>query len=159
ERFARATLAGAVDGRPWAALLDAAKAAGASAGERSLQGLAGELELVPAKERKRLEREGADARRRVERRARTEALDVSLRVVELWLRDVLCIGEGASELVHAVDRRAELDADAAQREGGSDALREAIELVADTRLRLALNVSEELALEALAYRLAAKLSR
>lgn len=159
ERFARATLAGAVGGRPWAALLDAAKAAGASAGERSLQGLAGELELVPAKERKRLEREGADARRRVERRARTEALDVSLRVVELWLRDVLCIGEGASELVHAVDRRAELDADAAQREGGSDALREAIELVADTRLRLALNVSEELALEALFYRLAERLAR
>ncbi len=156
ERCARATLDGAAGERPWAALLDAAKAAAASAGERAAERLAGELELVPAKERKRLERDGAEARRRAERRARTEALDVSLRLVELWLRDVLCVCEGAAELVHAVDRRAELAEDARARDGV--ALRGAIELVADTRLRLALNVSEELALEALVYRLAALLS-
>jgi DNA polymerase-3 subunit delta' len=156
ERFARAALTGEVHERPWAALLEAAKAAGADAGERSLEGLADELELVPAKERKRLEREGGEARRRVERRARTEALDVSLRLVELWLRDVLCVADGAEELVHAVDRREQLAQDARERDGF--ALREAIELVADTRLRLALNVSEELALEALAYRLAALLA-
>lgn len=156
ERFARAMLAGAVGERPWTALLDAAKLAGANAGERAQEQLAGELELAPAKERKRLEREGAEARRRVERRARTEALDLSLRLAELWLRDVLCIGEGAGELVHAVDRRAELQADAEGRDGA--ALRDAVELVQDTRLRLALNVAEELALEALAFRLAERLS-
>jgi DNA polymerase-3 subunit delta' len=156
ERFARAALTGEVHERPWAALLEAAKAAGVDAGERSIEGLADELELVPAKERKRLEREGGEARRRVERRARTEALDVSLRLVELWLRDVLCVADGAEELVHAVDRREQLAHDARERDGF--ALREAIELVADTRLRLALNVSEELALEALAYRLAALLA-
>ncbi len=156
ERFARAALAGAVGDRPWTALLDAAKLAGTNAGERSQLTLAGELELAPAKERKRLEREGAEARRRIERRARTEALDLSLRLAELWLRDVLCIGEGAGELVHAVDRRAELEADAQGRDGA--ALSVAVELVQDTRLRLALNVSEELALEALAYRLAEALS-
>ncbi len=151
ERFARCALSGAVGERPWAALLDAAKGAALSAGERAQHGLADELELTPAKERKRLEREGAEARRRLERRARTEALDVSLRLVELWLRDVLCLCEGAGELVHALDRRAELEADARERDGA--ALRGAIELVQDTRLRLALNVSEELALEGLAYRL------
>ncbi|HEV2974856.1 MAG TPA: AAA family ATPase [Solirubrobacteraceae bacterium] len=156
ERFARAALCSAVDERPWTALLDAAKGAASRAGARAQRGLADELELAPAKERKRLEREGAEARRRLERRARTEALDVSLRLVELWLRDVLCLCEGAGELVHALDRRAELDADARERDGG--ALRGAIELVQDTRLRLALNVSEELALEALAYRLVAALS-
>jgi DNA polymerase III subunit delta' len=156
ERFARAALAGAVDERPWAALLDAAAVAGAGAGERVQSELSGELELVPAKERRRLEREGGEARRRIERRARTEALDVSLRLVELWLRDVLCVCEGAEELVHAVDRRAQLDEDASGRD--PIALRDAIELVGDTRLRLALNVSEELALEALAYRLAARLA-
>jgi DNA polymerase III subunit delta' len=156
ERFARATLAGAVDGRPWTALLDAAAAAGAGAGERVQSELSDELELVPAKERRRLEREGGEARRRIERRARTEALDVSLRLVELWLRDVLCVCERAEELVHAVDRRAQLDEDASGRD--PIALRDAIELVGDTRLRLALNVSEELALEALAYRLAARLA-
>ena len=158
EAFARAALARRVDERPWTALLDAAKAAGADAGERSHDGLAERIELAPAKERKRLEREGADARRRVERRARTEALDASLRLVELWLRDVLCVADGAGELAHAVDRRAELQDDAARRDD-DDGLRRAIDLVADTRLRLALNVSEELALEALFNRLAESLAR
>ncbi len=63
-----------------------------------------ELELVPSKERKRYEREGADARRRGERRVRTRTLDLGLRLAELWLRDVLCVCEGAPELVYAVDR-------------------------------------------------------
>jgi DNA polymerase-3 subunit delta' len=40
----------------------------------------------------------------------------------------------------------------------AERLRAAVELVADTRMRLPLNVSEELALEALSYRLAALLS-
>jgi hypothetical protein len=38
-------------------------------------------------------------------------------------------------------------------------MRAALELVEDTRQRLAVNVSEELAFEALAYRLAELLSR
>ena len=63
---------------------------------------------------------------------------------------------GRAELIYAVDRRAELEEDASGRAGG--ALREAIELVQDTRLRLHVNVSEELALEALAYRLEALLA-
>jgi DNA polymerase III subunit delta' len=137
-------------------MLEAAKAAGASAGERALQKLADDLQLVPAKERKRYEREGLDARRRGERRARTQALDLTLRLAELWLRDVLCVCEGAHELVYAVDRSAQLAEDAHERDGAP--IREGIELVADTRLRLALNVSEELALEALAYRLQALLA-
>ncbi len=58
---------------------------------------------------------------------------------------------GAPELVHHTDRLAELTGDAAGRDGA--ALQRAVELVDDTRARLALNVSEELALEALAYRL------
>jgi DNA polymerase-3 subunit delta' len=143
--------------RPWIGLLDIAKAAGASAGEEAQEKLASELELVPSRERKRYEREGLDARRRGERRARTAALDLALALAELWLRDVLCVREGAGELVYAVDRRGELEEDARERDGAS--LREGIELVSDTRLRLELNVSEELALEALAYRLEALLAR
>ena len=50
-------------------------------------------------------RRRAKRSRRVERRARTETLDLGLRLAELWLRDVLCVREGAAELVHAVDRR------------------------------------------------------
>lgn len=151
EAFARAALAGETETRPWERMLEAAKAAGAQAGEEAQERLADELELLPAKERKKAEREAGEARRRGERRARTQALDLTLRLAELWLRDVLLVHEGAGELAYAVDRRPQLEEDARGRESG--ALREAVELVQDTRLRLQLNVSEELALEALAYRL------
>jgi DNA polymerase III subunit delta' len=153
EGFVRSALAGRTAERPWLDMLAAAKAAGASAAERAQERIAGELELVPAKERKRYEREGLDARRRGDRRARTQALDLMLGLSELWLRDVLCICEGAAELVYAVDRTEELNEDARGRDGGR--LREGIELAQDTRLSLGVNVSEELALEVLAYRLEA----
>jgi DNA polymerase-3 subunit delta' len=157
EEYVRSALQGSTGARAWIALLDVAKAAGAAAGEAADERIAGELELVPKKERKRYEREGLDARRRGERRARTGTLDLALRLGELWLRDVLCVSQGAPELVHAVDRRAELAEDA--RERNAARLGEAIELVGDTRLSLPLNVSEELALEALAYRLEGLLGR
>jgi len=136
-------------------MLESAKAAGAQAGEAAEERLSDELELLPKKEQKKYEREAGEARRRGERRSRTQALDLTLRLAELWLRDVLCVCEGAAELAYAVDRLAELQEDADGRASGP--LREAIELVQDTRLRLLLNVSEELALEALAYRLEALL--
>src|SRR5207302_3802341 len=139
EAFVRASLAGATEQRPWLALLEMARAAGARAGEAAAERVAGELELLPAKERKRHEREGLEAKRRVERRARTRGLDLALGLAELWLRDLLCVCEGAPELIHAVDRRSQLEDDA--RECPRPAhLREAIELVADTRLRLTLHV-------------------
>jgi DNA polymerase-3 subunit delta' len=154
EAFVRSSLAGDTAQRPWLGLLEIARTAGARAGEEAAQRIADESELLPAKERKRHEREGLEARRRVERRARTRALDLALGLAELWLRDLLCMCEGAPELIHAVDRRAELEQDASRCDQPAR-LRDAIELVADTRLRLSLNVSEELALEALAYRLEA----
>jgi DNA polymerase III subunit delta' len=163
DDFVRSALAGATDGRLWLGLLEVAKTAGTAAGERAQELMERELELVPSKERKRYEREGAEARRRGERRTRTRTLDLGLRLAELWLRDVLCVCEGAPELVYAVDRRAQLEQDAGGREGRDRldpvALRRGVELVADTRLSLAVNISEELALEALAYRLEAILTR
>jgi DNA polymerase-3 subunit delta' len=162
EDFVRSALAGATDKRLWLGLLEVAKAAGTAAGERAQERMERELELIPSKERKRYEREGAEARRRGERRTRTGTLDLGLRLAELWLRDLLCVCEGAPELVYAVDRRTQLeqDAGAGREQGGRDpaALRRGVELVADTRLSLSLNVSEELALEALAYRLQALLA-
>jgi DNA polymerase-3 subunit delta' len=166
EDFVRSALVGATDKRLWLGLLEVAKAAGAAAGERAQERMEQELELVPSKERKRYEREGAEARRRGERRVRTGTLDLGLRLGELWLRDLLCVREGAPELVYAVDRRTQLELDAgAGDEPDQDrpalaalALRRGVELVAETRLSLSLNVSEELALEALAYRLQALLA-
>ena len=156
EGFARGALAGASGERRWLEMLDAAKAAGVQAGERAQASMADELELVPSKERKKHEREGLEARRRGERRARTQGLDLMLGLAELWLRDVLCVCEGAAELIYAVDRVEQLQEDA--RDRSPEGVREAIEAVQGTRLRLSLNVAEELALEALAYRLEALLA-
>jgi DNA polymerase-3 subunit delta' len=157
ERFMRSAMDARTGERPWSGLLDAAKAAGTLAGEEIDVRVARDLELRPSKERKRHEREGIDARRRAERRARTEALDLALGLSELWLRDVWCIAQGAEDLLYAVDRRAQLAEDARGRDGAD--LARGMELVRDTRMRLGQNVSEELALEALAYRLEGLLSR
>ena len=140
-----------------AGLLDIVRAAGADAGAQADERLQRELELAGASERRRREREGQEAKRRGERRARTATLDLALRLCELWLRDVLCASEGAGELIHAVDVREEIERDARGRD--RVALGAAIELVSDVRVALSLNVSEELALDALAQRLRALLAR
>ena len=153
EGYVRSALEGETGKRRWTDLLEAAKAAGTSAGEQTGERLEVELEMAPSKERKKLEREAQESSRRAERRARAGALDQGLRVAELWLRDIVCVQEGAGELVYAVDRQAELEGDAAKCTG--TAARRGVELVRETRARIAVNVSEELALEALAYRLQA----
>ncbi len=151
ERYVRRALAGETADRPWSELLEAARAAGERAGEQVKAAVAEELSAVPTKERRRYEREAVERVRRAERRARTGELDLGLRLGGLWLRDVACIADAMPELAYAVDRAAELRSDADGRTG--PVLRAGVELVEDTRQRLALNVSEELALEALAYRL------
>jgi DNA polymerase III subunit delta' len=151
EGYVRSGLAGETGQRRWTDLLEAAQAAGVGAGEEIDERLAEQLEMAPSKERKKLEREAQEGRRRTERRARARALEEGLQLVELWLRDVVCVQEGAGELVYAVDRTAELKDDAARCAGA----RRGVELVRETRTRIAVNVSEELALEALAYRLQA----
>lgn len=151
ESFIGASLDGRTDASPWSGLLEDARAAGELAGERAKAAVEAELELLPKKEHRRHLREGSEAQRRSERRARTSALDRGLRLAELWLRDLWCVAQGAEELIHAIDRHAQL---AGTPPGRVGQLERAIELVADTRLRLVLNVSETLALEALCYRLA-----
>ena len=156
EGFARSPLHGHTHERRWTGLLEVAKTAGAEAGATAAERLHEEAQLLPSKERRKYEREGVDVVRRAERRARTSTLDLGLRLAESWLRDVWCVAVGAPELVFALDRSAELAADAEGRD--ADSLLRGVELVCDTRLRLSLNVSEELVLEALAYRLADLLS-
>ena len=84
----------------------------------------------------------------------TGALDLGLQLVALWFADLACLAWGADELVRNCDRLGELRDDA-RSAGAADPsrLRVALELVEDTRLRFVLNVSEDLACEALAYRL------
>jgi DNA polymerase-3 subunit delta' len=152
EAYARAALHGEVGrARPWAGLLDVAAARGAAARSEYEERLAEELQFLPKKEHKRRETEIGEQARRAERRSQTAALDHGLQLVGLWYRDLTCVAAGAPELAHHADRADELARDA---EGRSLAtLREATALVDDFRARLALNVSYDLACEALALRL------
>mgnify|MGYP003766055707 CR=1 FL=1 len=156
ERFARAALAGDVAAeRPWRQLLAVRRQRGEQAVAELEAQLARELEVAARRERKRLENDYAERIRRTRRRVETAALDLGLQLVSLWLRDVACVAWGAPELVCHRDRAAEVAADAAGRD--PQRLRRGVELVEETRRRLRSNVTEELALEALAYRLEAAL--
>jgi len=152
EALARAPLHGtAAARRPWLPVL-AAAGARAKAVEAELEAaLADELETLAKSERRKRETEYGERAKRASRRARTAAIDLSLQLAGLWYRDLACVAAGAPELAHHADRAAELHGDAEGRDPA--ALRAAVDLVEETRARLALNVSEELALEALAYRL------
>jgi DNA polymerase-3 subunit delta' len=151
ERFARTGVgAEMANAKPWIELLSAVRARGAAALAEVEARAVAELELTPRKERKRVEGEWAERARRSRRRAATGALDLSLQLVSLWFADLIYLGCGVEELVRNRDRLAELRED----EGPPlSALREAIELVEETRQRFELNVSEDLACEALAYRI------
>ncbi len=153
ERFARAALDGTMAStRPWGSLLEAAEARARGAGERAGEGLDEAKQLAPKKEHRRLETETNERVRRAERRERTAALDLALALVGRWYLDLAAIRWGAPELVANADRTGALAADAEGRDPRR--LSAAAELVEDTRCRLQLNVTEELACEVLGYRLA-----
>ena len=134
-------------GAPWKALLDAAEAEGSE----SEQTTRARLEDVDAG-RPRSGREISEEARRVGRRRRTEVLDLGLELCAAWLRDLGAIAAGAPDVVLTRDRIEELGREAEGIDPGRP--RRCVELVQDTRRRLDLNVSEELALEALFFRLA-----
>jgi DNA polymerase-3 subunit delta' len=140
--------------RPWQDILTRARARGNQAKQQLAQELQQELEFLPKKEHKRRETEYTERARRADRRATTEALDHALQLTGLWYRDLACVQAGAPELVFHADRAEALGQDAQH----ANRLMRAQELVDDTRARLVLNVSEELACEALAYRLEETLS-
>jgi DNA polymerase-3 subunit delta' len=154
EQFARAPINATVGEKPWRAILDRAKQAGADAKADIEAQLKEELQFLPKKEHKRRETEFTERAKRADRRAVTQALDHALQLVGLWYRDLAVLEANAPELVFHTDRLGTLQQDAGKRN-----LRQAQELVDDTRARLLRNVSEELACEALAYRLEATLSR
>jgi DNA polymerase-3 subunit delta' len=159
EAYARAALAGTMaEHRPWAAMLAAARDRGASAGAALEARLAAELELVPRKERKRVQSAWEERIKRARRRAQTGALDLALQIVSLWFADLGALALAAPDLVRNVDRLPQLDEDRPS-ERDPVGLRTAVELVEETRRRFELNVSEDLACEALAYRLERALAR
>lgn len=157
-RDAAARLVGAARGAdlsaaPWNDLLAVANEAGQVAGADAEAHV---VHVVQEAGLKKPTREMEDAVRRAARRARTDALDLGLALVCAWLRDLAAVADGAGELVLNADRADDLASQAA----GLDAraARRGAELVMDTRRHLTVNVGEELALEALAFRLEALLA-
>lgn len=157
EALARTALAGTVaDAAPWRELLAVRKLRGDAAAAGLEERLAADLEVASKRDRKRIETEYAERTRRTRRRVETGALDLGLQLASLWLRDLACLAWDAPDLVHHADRAEALAQDAAGRD--PQRLLAAVELVEETRRRLRSNVTEELALETLAYRLEALLA-
>jgi DNA polymerase III subunit delta' len=147
ERCVAAALAGEVGSAPWKGLLDRAQAAGEEV-EAAVREV---LEEESKSGLKRTARDIADESKRAGRRRRTEILDLGLELCAAWLRDLAALAAGAEDVVFNRDRLDQLRAQA----GGLDpgAARRGAEAVQETRRGLDLNVSEELALEALFFRL------
>jgi DNA polymerase-3 subunit delta' len=157
ERCARAARRGELVDAPWRELIELAERVGADAGRDAAAAIRERGELTGDPQAKaRAKRDAEAASRRASRRGRTEALDLALAVTGAWFRDLAAVGEGAGELRLNADRESELAEDAK----GIDPrrARRAVELALETRRRLSVNVSEELALEALFYRAKALLT-
>jgi DNA polymerase-3 subunit delta' len=147
QRCIAAALAGEVSSAPWKGLLDRAQAAGEDV-EATVREL---LEEDSKSGLKRTARDVADESKRAGRRRRTEILDLGLELCAAWLRDLAAIAAGADDVVFNRDRLERLRSQAAEVDPG--AARRGVEAVQETRRGLDLNVSEELALEALFFRL------
>ena len=153
ERYATAALRDELAQRPWSALLELSQQAGQSASAALAARHAQERELLPRAERARAEREHNDAAKRMARRSSQETLDLGLATAGLVYRDAAAIAHGAGELMHATDSRPALEQLAVEQ--SPVRLQRAIALVDSAREALALNATEELTLESLAYRIAA----
>jgi DNA polymerase-3 subunit delta' len=147
ERCVAAALSGEVASAPWKGLLDRAQAAGEDV-EAAVREV---LEEEAKSGLKRTARDIADESKRAGRRRRTEILDLGLELCAAWLRDLAAIAAGADEVVFNRDRLDQLRSQANGLDAG--ATRRGAEAVQETRRGLDLNVSEELALEALFFRL------
>lgn len=147
ERCVGAALEGEIANAPWKALLDDAKGAGEDAEEAAREALEEESKAGI----KRSAKDVTDGAKRAGRRRRTEILVLGFELCAAWLRDLAAVAAGAEEVVFNRDR---LDRLREQAEGLDPAqARRGAELVQETRRGLNLNVSEELALEALFFRL------
>jgi hypothetical protein len=141
-------------GAPWEGLLDAVRARGERVRVELETRRFAELEVTASRDRKRTETEWDERIKRGRRRVETAALELGLDVIEAWLLDLLAISYEVRELVRNRDRLGELQADARLAAGRDpSALLDAVGIVEDTRERFSRNVSEDLALEAMTYRL------
>jgi DNA polymerase III subunit delta' len=147
EGLAAAVLGGTHAESSWRAMLKSAEEAGEDAESAARDALEADKEAGV----KRSARDITDAAKRAGRRRRTELLDLGLTLAAAWFRDLAAVASGAADVAYNRDRLAQLQSQAGDLD--PNAARGAAEQVQDTRRRLDLNVSEELALEALSFRL------
>jgi DNA polymerase III subunit delta' len=142
----------------WRGLLDRAEERRLAAEEGVAEEAAARLATEPkGRERNAIEKQFEDAAKRDGRRARTEQLDLGLTLAALRFRDLLCLAEGAESAALDQAGAAALIATAdpdGPRTIDPRRLRVAAERCEDARMSLELNVTEDLALEALGFRLA-----
>jgi DNA polymerase-3 subunit delta' len=136
----------------WRGLLDRAEERRVAAEERIAGEAKARLASEPkGRERSAIEKQFEDAAKRDGRRARTEILDLGLTLAGLRFRDLICLAEEADAAVlDSAGAQALVEASGAR---DPRQLRLAAERCEDVRLSLALNVTEDLALEALGLRL------
>jgi DNA polymerase III subunit delta' len=147
ERCVAAAFEGHCASAPWRGLLDRAKAVGDDTEAAAREALEEESRAGI----KRSAKEVGDAAKRAGRRRRTELLALAFDLCAAWLRDLAAVAAAAEEVVFNRDR---LELLGAQAQGlDAAAARRGAALVQETRRGLELNVSEELALEALFFRL------
>jgi len=152
ERCLTATLEGNCASAPWKGLLDRAKAAGDEAEAVAREALEEESKAGI----KRSAKDITDGAKRAGRRRRTEVLALAFELCATWLRDLATVASGAEEVAFNRDRLDVLRSQAQGMDAGH--ARDGAALVQETRRGLDLNVSEELALEALFFRLEALLA-
>lgn len=137
--------------RPWEAVLARASTAGEAAEADELARLETALEAFPkGRERSAAQKEGEQSAHRIARRVRSDALDLSLRICSLLLRDIAAAAGGAGDLIMARDRESSIARSAARPVGP---LLDAVSEVEATRRQLRRNVAEELTLQSLSFRL------
>jgi DNA polymerase III subunit delta' len=137
---------------PWRGLLMRAEERREAAEQAVEERKRERLEQEPrGRERNAMEREFDDTAKRDGRRARTEVLELGLELAAVAFRDLVAHACGAHAAVLGVDRIGDL----APAADGRDPvrLREAAECCEETRSAFQLNVTEELALSALTFRL------
>ena len=83
--------------RPWAELLAVAAERGKDQSQLVVDAAADRAdEIGEGKDANRIKREGADAAKRADRHARTEAIDLALGLVAGWFTDLVAIAEGCA---------------------------------------------------------------
>jgi len=156
DRMLAAALSGGARGvdepEPWRGLLNRAEERREAAEARVGEARSARLESEPkGRERGAMERRFDETAKRDGRRARTELLELGLTLAALGFRDLVCVAEGAPEAALDAERATAMTPAARGRDPRR--LRQAAERCEEARMSLEVNVTEDLALEALGYRL------